>query len=72
MLKVKSGINSERTPLTITTKQLAKSAVTTFGNLARVEAYRLHLVSVGTIEAIALILEGGLLDGKRCVHMHDT
>lgn len=47
--------------------QLAKSAATTFGNLARVEAYRLHLVSVGAIEAIALILEWGLLDGKRCV-----
>lgn len=51
-------------------RQLAKSAATTFANLARVEAYRLHLVSVGAIEAIATILERGLIDGKRCVHAY--
>jgi hypothetical protein len=45
--------------------QVAWSACATFANLARVEAFRSHLIEAGVIEAVSTVIEKHVLDRDR-------
>jgi len=52
--------------------RLAKSIAIVFANLARTEGRRLHLVSVGVIEALTIVLKKGFLLGNGITDKKDV
>ena len=53
-------------------ERLAKSIAIVFANLARTEGRRLHLVSVGVIEALTIVLKKGFLLGNGIADKKDV